>query len=353
MVQAFQNMNSRAQHILRQLIDTYLATGEPVGSRTLSRLIETSLSPATIRNIMADLEEAGLLFAPHTSAGRLPTAAGLRFFVDTLLERRELTSDEQQTIQAHCDIKQHSTPHILDQATRALSGLSACAGFVLAPAISPTIKHIEFVPIGGARALVVMVDSDDQVENRVIALPLGLPPSALTQATNYLTARSTGKNLDDVKAQIHMELQAGKTELDEIAARVVTTGLAAWNEGHNQLILRGQAHLLNDVRAITDLERIQKLFGLLEQQETVLRLLEMAQSAQGVQIFIGSEHELFSGTGCSMVITGVPSIAGPNQNRSGANIMGAIGVIGPTRLNYGRIVPLVDYTAAVVAKLLG
>jgi len=342
-------MNSRAQHILRQLIDTYLATGEPVGSRTLSRLIETSLSPATIRNIMSDLEAAGLLFAPHTSAGRLPTAAGLRFFVDTLLERRELTTDEQQTIQTHCDASQRSAPHILDQATRALSGLSACAGFVLAPVISPTIKHIEFVPIGDGRALVVMVDHEDQVENRVITLPPGLPPSALIQATNYLNRAQCRKNLDEVKSYIHAELQAGKTELDEVAARVVTTGLAAWNDGHSQLILRGQAHLLNDVRAITDLERIQKLFGLLEQQETVLRLLEMAQGAQGVQIFIGSEHELFSGTGCSMVISGVPATTG----KSGNNIMGAIGVIGPTRLNYGRIVPLVDYTAAVVAKLLG
>lgn len=338
-------LGHRAQDILRQLIDTYLATGEPVGSRTLSRLLETSLSPATIRNIMSDLEDAGLLFAPHTSAGRMPTPAGLRFFVDTLLERRELSPGEQQTIETHCAASQRSAPHILEQATRALSGLSSCAGFVLAPAISPTIKHIEFVPIGGARALVVMVDADDQVENRVIDLPVGLPPSALTAATNYLTARGAGKNLDDVRELIAHELAAGKTELDEISSRVVTAGLAAWSEGHNQLIIRGQAHLLNDVRAVADLERIRKLFALLEQQETVLRLLEMAQGAAGVQIFIGSEHEFFSGTGCSMVITGVPG--------KGASVMGALGVIGPTRLNYGRIVPLVDYTAAVVAKLLG
>ena len=347
-----QHMNHRSQHILRQLIDTYLATGEPVGSRTLSRLLETSLSPATIRNIMSDLEDAGLLFAPHTSAGRLPTAAGLRFFVDTLLERRELSAAEQMAINTHCETSQRSSlnvPHILDQATRALSGLSACAGFVLAPAIAPTIKHIEFAPIGGGRALVVMVDADDQIENRVIDLPPGLPPSALTAATNYLTAHSAGKNLDDVRAIIADEIRVGKTELDEVSTRIVNAGLAAWGEEHNQLIIRGQAHLLDDVRALHDIERIRKLFALLEQQETVMRLLEMAQGAAGVQIFIGSEHEFFSGTGCSMVITG---LSGANKKGT-PQIMGALGVIGPTRLNYGRIVPLVDYTAAVVGRLLG
>ncbi len=348
MAPELQNMNQRAQHILRQLIDTYLATGEPVGSRTLSRLLETSLSPATIRNIMSDLEEAGLLFAPHTSAGRMPTAQGLRFFVDTLLERRELTRDEQAAIEEHCNIQQRpnlNAPQILDQATRALSGLSACAGFVLAPAAGAAIKHLEFVPLNAGRALMILVYQDDQVENRVIDLPVGMHASALTQATNYLLARTQGKSLPEVREVIATEIAAGKSELDEISSRVVTAGLAAWNDSHNQLIVRGQAHLLNDVRAVQDIDRIRRLFGLLEQQETVLRLLEMAQGAQGVQIFIGSEHEFFSGTGCSMVITGL--------HGKDSTIAGALGVIGPTRLNYGRIVPLVDYTAAVVGKLLG
>lgn len=339
------HLNPRAQHILRQLIDTYLNTGEPVGSRTISRLLETSLSPATIRNIMSDLEEAGLLFAPHTSAGRMPTPQGLRFFVDTLLERRELTRDEQAAIETRCEATQRNTNQVIDQATRALSGLTSCAGFVLAPAAAPAIKHIEFVPISTGRALMVLVDQDDQVENRVIDLPVGMHASALQQATNYLLARAGGKSLNDVRDQIAAELNAGKTEMDEISARVVATGMAAWNDSHNQLIVRGQAHLLDDVRAVQDIERIRRLFALLEQQETVLRLLELAQGAHGVQIFIGSEHELFSGTGCSMVITG---LHGKNSQ-----IAGALGVIGPMRLNYGRIVPLVDYTAAVVGKLLG
>lgn len=343
MNEPLQNLNHRAQHILRQLIDTYLNTGEPVGSRTISRLLETSLSPATIRNIMSDLEEAGLLFAPHTSAGRMPTPQGLRFFVDTLLERRELTRDEQAAIETHCEASQRNASHIMDQATRALSGLTSCAGFVLAPAISPTIKHVEFLPISTGRALMVLVDHEDQVENRVIDLPVGMNASALQQATNYLLSRAAGKSLNEVREQIAAELAAGKTELDEISTRVVAAGLAAWNDGHNQLIVRGQAHLLDDVRAVQDIERIRRLFALLEQQETVLRLLELAQGAQGVQIFIGSEHELFSGTGCSMVITGL---------NKGSQIAGALGVIGPMRLNYGRIVPLVDYTAAVVGKLL-
>jgi heat-inducible transcriptional repressor len=339
------HMNPRAQHILRQLIDTYLNTGEPVGSRTISKLIEANLSPATIRNIMSDLEDGGFLFAPHTSAGRMPTAAGLRFFVDTLLEHRELTREERNAIESHCETSQRSASHILEQATRALSGLSSCAGFVLAPSIAPTIKHIEFVAIGTGRALLILVDHDDQVENRVIDLPAGVPASSLQQATNYLLARSQGKTLPDVRDAIATEIAAGKSELDEISTRIVAAGLAAWDEGQNQLIVRGQAHLLDDVRAMQDIERIRKLFALLEQQDTVLRLLEMAQDAQGVQIFIGSEHEFFSGTGCSMVIT--------QMQGKGNKITGALGVIGPTRLNYGRIVPLVDYTAAVVGKLLG
>ena len=341
---SLQHLNQRAQHILRQLIDTYLATGEPVGSRTLSRLLETNLSPATIRNIMSDLEMAGLLFSPHTSAGRMPTAAGLRFFVDTLLEHRTLSPEERRMIEGHCENSQQNSQHILDQATRALSGLSSCAGFVLAPAISPNIKHIEFVPIATGRALVVLVDQNDQVENRVIDLPPGITASGLTTATNYLLARSHGKNLDELRDIVGMELAAGRTELDALSARVVAAGLAAWDDGQNQLIIRGQANLLDDVRAIQDIERIRKLFALLEQQETVLRLLELAGSSQGVQIFIGSEHELFSGTGCSLVLSGIQG--------KGGKITGALGVIGPMRLNYGRIVPMVDYTAAVVGKLL-
>ncbi|HCM84444.1 MAG TPA: heat-inducible transcriptional repressor HrcA, partial [Rhodospirillaceae bacterium] len=196
------HLNHRAQDILRQLIDTYLNTGEPVGSRTISRLLETSLSPATIRNIMSDLEEAGLLFAPHTSAGRLPTAQGLRFFVDTLLERRELTRDEQAAIETHYDASQRNSGQVMEQATRALSGLTSCAGFVLAPAVAAAIKHIEFVPISTGRALMVLVDQDDQVENRVIDLPVGINASSLQQATNYLLARSGGKSLGEVKAQV-------------------------------------------------------------------------------------------------------------------------------------------------------
>ncbi len=339
------SLDARAQHILRQLIDAYLNTGEPVGSRTLSQLLENTLSPATIRNIMAELEDSGLLFSPHTSAGRLPTATGLRFFVDTLLEHRQLTTQERTAIEDHCSATQRNPAQIMDHATRALSGLTSCTGFVLAPAISPTIKHIEFVPIGTNRALVVLVDEDNQVENRVIDLPIGIPLSALMTASNYLQARSAGKDLDTVKSLIATEIRAERTELDELSQRIVAAGLAAWGPGENQLIVRGQSHLLDDVRAVQDVERIRRLFSILEQQETVMRLLEMTQHSQGVQIFIGSEHELFSGTGCSMVITGLTG--------KGSSLAGALGVIGPTRLNYGRIVPLVDYTAAVVGKLLG
>lgn len=345
-----QSLDTRAQTILRQLIDAYLDTGEPVGSRTLSKLLETNLSAATIRNIMADLEDFGLLFSPHTSAGRLPTASGLRFFVDTLLEHRPLSPEERVAIETHCVRSQRSSAEVLDQATRALSGMASCTGFVLAPATSPNIKHIEFVPLAGGRALVVLVDAEDQVENRVIDLPAGLPASALVQASNYLMARSSGKDLKSVKTAILDEISAGKSELDVLTQRVVSTGLAAWDGAQTQLIVRGQSHLLDDVRALQDIERIRKLFAILEQQETVVRLLEMAQGAEGVQIFIGSEHDLFSGTGCSMVIS---SLSGNAGGMAQPQIIGAVGVIGPVRLNYGRIIPLVDYTAALVGKLLG
>ncbi|HWK44990.1 MAG TPA: heat-inducible transcriptional repressor HrcA [Stellaceae bacterium] len=340
-------LNDRSRDIFRHIVDAYVQTGEPIGSRTLSRRLESGLSPATIRNVMADLEEAGLLFAPHTSAGRLPTDAGLRLFVDGLLEVGRLSADERSSIDARCAATGKSVAQALDEATQALSGLSHCAGLVLAPKTERSLKHLEFVHLGPGRALVVMVTEDGLVENRVIEVPLGLPASALVSASNYLNGRLIGRTLDEAKLELAGDLETNRAQVDELTARLVEQGLATWagGEAGGSLIVRGQANLLDDITAIEDLERVRALFEILETKESMLRLIEAAKRGEGVQIFIGSANSLFGVAGCSMVIA-------PYLN-SREQIVGAIGVIGPTRINYARIIPMVDYTAKVIGRLIG
>jgi len=339
-------LNERSRQILRHVVDAYVETGEPVGSRTISRRLGLALSPATIRNVMADLEEAGLLVAPHTSAGRLPTEQGLRLFVSGLLEVGGLNQAERASIEGKCAAAGRSVPEVLEEATTMLSGLSHCAGVVVAPKTERALKHIEFVHLGPGRALVVTVTEDGLVENRIIDVPLGLPPSSLVEATNYLSARLLGHTLSEARGDILRDLEAHRAELDALTSKVVEAGLATW-AGSGQggaLIVRGQAHLLDEVTALSDLERIRTLFAALETKEALARLLEAAEQAQGVQIFIGAENEIFGLSGCSMVIA-------PYRN-SHEKIIGAVGVIGPTRINYARIIPMVDYTAQVIGRLL-
>jgi heat-inducible transcriptional repressor len=342
-------LNERSREIFRRIVEAYVETGEPIGSRTLSRLLDTALSPATIRNVMADLEEAGLLAAPHTSAGRIPTEAGLRLFVNGLLEIGGLSAEERASIDAQVAATGRSLAQALGEATAALSGLSRCAGLVIAPKLDRSLKHIEFVPLGPGRALVVMVTEDGMVENRVIDVPIGMPPANLTTAGNYLNARLAGRNLGEVRGVIERELEAHRAQLDALTSRVVEAGLAVWagsdGGGDGQLIVRGQANLLGDVTAIEDLERIRALFQALEAKEAMAKLLDAANLADGVQIFIGAESNLFSVAGCSVIIA-------PYTDRR-EQIVGAIGVIGPTRINYARIIPLVDYTAKVIGRLIG
>jgi heat-inducible transcriptional repressor len=332
---------------LREIVEQYVQTGEPVGSRTLSRRLPMTLSPATIRNVMADLTDAGLLFAPHTSAGRLPTDLGLRLFVDGLLQFGELAEADRDKIGAALEARGRSLEDTLADASAMLSGLSAAAGLVLAPKSDGALRHIEFVPLGPGRALVILVNADGQVENRVIETPPGLPPSALQQASNYLNARLSGRPMADLRRIVAEEVAANRTELDELAAKVVEAGLATWTgEGRTgSLILRGQAKLLSDITQIERLTSIQTLFERLERQETLLRLLELAEKSDGVRIFIGAESGLFGASGVAMVVA-------PARNAAD-RIVGAIGVIGPTRINYGRIIPVVDYTARVIGRLLG
>jgi heat-inducible transcriptional repressor len=330
-------LDARSAAVLREIVEQYVETGEPVGSRTLSRRLPMNLSPATIRNVMADLTEAGLLFAPHTSAGRLPTDQGLRLFVDGLLHFGELAEDEREAITAALAASGRSLEDTLAEASSMLSGLSQAAGLVLAPKSEGAIRHIEFVPLGPGRALVVLVNADGHVENRVIDTPPGLPPSALQQAGNYLNSRLSGRPLAELRRIVAEEIAANRTELDTLSALVVEAGLATWTGGGRpgSLIVRGQARLLSDVTQIERLAAIQ----------TMLRLLELAEQSEGVRIFIGAESGLFGTSGVSMVVAPARS--------EGGRIVGAIGVIGPTRINYGRIIPVVDYTARVIGRLLG
>ncbi len=340
------DLNERSREILRHIVDAYMESGEPVGSRTISRRLAMSLSPATIRNVMADLEEAGLLYAPHTSAGRLPTERGLSLFVSGLLELGGLSKEEREKIDGKCAAAGRSLADVLEDATTMLSGLSRCAGLVVAPKTERRLKHIEFVHLGPGRALVVMVTEDGLVENRIIDVPMGLPPSSLIEATNYMSARLVGRTLGEARAGVLAELEQHRAELDALTSKVVEAGLATWagEKKGGALIIRGQANLLDEVTALSDLERIRALIAALETKEAMVRLLEAADLAQGVQIFIGAQNELFGLAGCSVIIA-------PYRN-SREQIVGAVGVIGPTRINYARIIPMVDYTAQVIGRIL-
>ncbi|HMA50200.1 MAG TPA: heat-inducible transcriptional repressor HrcA [Magnetospirillaceae bacterium] len=339
-------LSERSREIFREIVDAYVETGEPVGSRTLSRRLSVSLSPATVRNVMSDLEEAGLLFAPHTSAGRVPTEEGMRMFVDGLLELGTLGDVERGRIDEQVRASGTSVETLLGEALSTLAGLSRCAGLVLAPKTQMALKQIEFVPLGPGRALVVLITDDGLVENRVLELPPEVPPSALVEAGNFLNARLVGRTLEDARAAVLLEIESKRTQLDELTQKVVSAGLATWAGGKGgQLIVRGQSHLLEDVTVLTDLDRIRALFEALETREQLLKLLDLTNHAEGVQIFIGAQSELFSVSGCSMIVA-------PYTN-SADRIVGAIGVIGPTRMNYARIIPMVDYTAKVIGRLIG
>jgi heat-inducible transcriptional repressor len=344
---AIAELSERSREIFRQVVEAYVETGEPVGSRTLARRLSTALSPATIRNVMADLQDAGLLYAPHTSAGRLPTEAGLRLFVDGLLELGALSKTEQADIERRCSASGRSLEEALAEASEALSGLSHCVSLVLAPKSDAGLKHIEFVPLSNGRALVVMVADSGLVENRVIDLPVGMPPSSLIEATNYLNARLVGRSLKDARDAITREIEDGRAQIDGMTGELVSRGLATWagESPSGYLIVRGQANLLENVTALTELERVRGLLQALETKETMVRLLDRTGQADGVQIFIGAGNALFNVAGCSMIVA--PFAA------QGEKIVGAIGVIGPARLNYARIIPMVDYTAKVIGRLLG
>ncbi len=323
------SLNERSREIFRSIVESYLTTGEPVGSRNLSRILPISLSPASVRNVMSDLEHLGLVFAPHTSAGRLPTELGLRFFVDALMQVGDVSEQDRRSIEAQVagTGTGKTVEDVLTEASQALSGLTRSAGIVLTAKSNVRLKHIEFVRLEPERALVVMVAEDGQVENRVLNVPSGLPTSSLVEAGNFLNARLRGKTLADLRGEMEKAVVEGQAELDQLTQKIIANGLASWSGGDSderKLIVRGHANLLDDLHALDDLERVRLLFDALETKRGVIDLLGRAERAEGVRIFIGSENKLFSLSGSSTIVA-------PYRDNKG-RIVGVIGVIGPTRL---------------------
>jgi heat-inducible transcriptional repressor len=342
-------LNERSREVFRRLVETYLDSGEPVGSRTLARTLSEGVSPATIRNVMQDLEYLGLLDSPHVSAGRVPTQLGLRLFVDGILEVGDVSGSERAEIERSLGGGGASDiTAILDRAGDMLSGLTHGASLVLAPKSEAPIKHIEFVSLGPDRALVVLVTADGQVENRIFVPPAGLTPSAMRAAANFLNAILQGRTLGEMRSVVSAEIARRRAELDELSRSLVEAGSALWAEGpeggRDRLIVHGRANLIEGAEDAAQLERIRELFDDLERKRDLAQLLELSEGGDGVRVFIGSENKLFSLSGSSLVVS-------PYMNAD-RKIIGAVGVIGPTRLNYGRIVPIVDYTAQLVGRLV-
>ena len=336
------DIDQRSREIFRRLVETYLSTGEPIGSRTLSNDTGIGVSAATIRNVMADLTDIGLLHAPHISAGRLPTELGLRLFVDGLMQVGDLTPEERRAIESEDPAK--NIESLLEDAAMRLSGLTQSASLVLTQSADAPLRHIEFVATGPGKALVIIVFEDGRVENRVIETTENLPASALVAAGNYLNARLGGKTLAESRAAILGEVESNRAELDHLTKRLVQQGVAEMAGGDDfRLIVRGRGHLLDDA-AEQDIERVRMLLDDLEKKQDVIDALTAAQGGEGVKVFIGSENRLFSLSGSSVIVA-------PYRDES-QKIVGVLGVVGPTRLNYAKVVPIVDYTAEVVSRML-
>jgi heat-inducible transcriptional repressor len=348
--QTLQSLDMRSRDIFRRIVDTYLKDGEPVGSRSLARMLPSALSPATIRNVMSDLEHLGLIYAPHVSAGRLPTQKGLRFFVDAFMELGDLSDEERRNIEAQIKASSNGATleQMLTEASQMLSGMSRGAGLVLAAKNEVALKHIEFIQLEPTRALAVLVSQSGDVENRVVELPAGITASQLHEASNFLNAHIRGRTLAEAKAEIGRVKDETKAALDAVSRSLVDKGLAVWAGAESglpaRLIVRGRANLLENVTAQADIELLKHLFEDLETQDGLIQLLDLAEEGSGVRIFIGSENRLFSLSGSSLVVA-------PYRDKE-ARVIGALGVIGPTRLNYARIVPMVDYTAQLVSRML-
>ncbi len=339
-------LTDRAREIFLLVVEGYLESGQPVGSRTLAGDGALNLSSASIRAVLSDLEAHGLLSAPHTSAGRMPTESGLRLFVDGMMRVAEPTAEERSAIEGRLS-ESGPIEHALEQTSAILSDISGAAGMVMVPTREARLAQFSLVNLGQGRALAVLVSEDGSIENRVIELGGSLTPSVLEQASNYITARLAGRTLAEANAAIGAEIKSGKSQLDAASRNLVERGLAVLSEDAAQrpvLIVRGQANLLDDA-AIQDIDRVRSLIEDLESKQSVAELLESAREAEATRIFIGSENRLFALSGSSV-------IASPYRDREG-RVVGVLGVIGPTRLNYARVIPMIDLTARSLGKLIG
>ena len=343
-----EKLTERSKEIFRCIVETYLHTGEPVGSRTLAKSLKNNLSSSTIRNIMQDLEESGLLGSIHISSGRFPTHTGLRLFVDGLLEVSDMTKETKEELECSMKGSDNEIHPMLDRVGSILSGLTSGASLVLAPKIESSIKHIEFVSLSTERALVVLVTTDGQVENRFFTPPVGLNSSIMQEAGNFLNSILSGHTISEIREVIIKEIKKNQTHLDEITHKLIKSGVAAWAPGvipgRDRLIIRGRSNLIGDLENQEEIERVRILFDDLEKKKDLEQLLDLTEGGEGVRVFIGSENKLFSLSDSSLVFS-------PYMNNE-SKIIGAVGVIGPTRLNYGRIVPIVDYTAQLIGKMI-
>ncbi len=344
------DIDQRSRDIFKHIVETYLDSGDPLGSRSISKQLAMNLSPATIRNVMSDLEMMGLIYAPHTSAGRLPTDLGLRFFVDSFLEIGNLTKDERKSIetQVNAASSEKTFDNVLTEASQLLSGLSSTAGLVVTTKADLRLKQIEFIQLEPTKALAVIVGEDGSVENRILTLPIGTTASTLIEATNYINAKIAGQTIAEANATIKQQHNVTRSELDTLTQKMVDAGVATWagtsGAEPGQLIISGHSNLLDNLEATEDLGRIRQLFGELEAKENFMRLLDLTEEGDGVRIFIGAESKLFSLSGSSVIVAPYKD----NDQR----VVGALGIIGPTRLNYARLIPMVDYTAKVISRIL-
>ena len=341
------DLDDKKKTVLNQIIDSYLIDGAPVGSKTLSNKSEEMASSSSLRNIMSQLEVMGLIYSPHVSSGRLPTEKGLRLYVDNLLAFQTIYNENDNLFLKDLNnAGQRGPKELLSEASASLSGMSSHAGIVVVPKTEKDLKHIEFVRLSKEKALVVLIDSIGSVENRIITIDEGTPDMTFEMAGNYLNSKINGQNIDELRTKINLDIKKRKNEIDSLAAGLINKGLAIWANDHSDssLIIHGHDKLLDDVQAIEDLEKIKSLFSTLGNQELSIQLLEDIASASGVKIFIGSENRLFEGTGCSLIIAPIQTYE--------QKVFGALGVIGPKRMNYSKIISMVDYTSQIVSKLL-
>ena len=344
-------LNEGSLEVFRWVVENYLSSGDPVGSRTLTRSMTERLSAATVRNVMQDLEHLGLLDSPHVSAGRIPTQQGLRLFVDSLLEVGSVANEDREVMDAALATGEKDVSALLDHVGATLSAITRGASVVLSPKQDAAIRHIEFVSLAPDRALVVLVFANGHVENRMIVPPPGQTPSSMREAANFLNSLAEGRTVAELRRTIVQDIARRRQEIDSLARELVESGVAVWqaDDDHperlpERLIVRGRSNLLAETSEVQDIDRIRHLFDDLERKRDIADFLELTEGGEGVRIFIGSENKLFSLSGSSLVVS-------PYMNAD-RQIIGAVGVIGPTRLNYGRIVPIVDYTAQVIGKLL-